>query len=101
MTAGDRGELTGNRERADARVRLLVETSCPLDLEPHQPAKVSVRSQGEQGFPRYAEEGEILVGEVDAAQRGVLRNVAEDIGQLHGDAEIGGVLGDGAAAANE
>ena len=64
-----------------------------LKLEGHQGPPVVVEDAGQQLDLAIAEALEILLGQVDAAAAAVLAHIAQDIGELVGDAQGHGRLG--------
>ncbi len=69
-----------------------IELLGPLDLEPHQAEKGVVHRTGRQFLFRVAAAAQIGQRQIDAAGGGVFLQVAEDVGQLQGDARLPGRL---------
>jgi hypothetical protein len=63
------------------------------DLEGHQPAEAGVDDAGLQLLDRHPEGVEVLLWQVDPVALQVLPDVAQEVRELKGDAEVGGVGG--------
>ena len=75
------------RQRRDAVVGLAVEPPVALDLEGHQRAPLR---GDDPGVRVGAEPAQVLLGHVDAAPVEVLADVAQEVGELEGEAERAG-----------
>ena len=84
-------------EQWDAGKGAFIVAAGTVDLKAHQGVEGGAAAAGEQVGFAVAEAGEFVGGQIDAAAVGVFAEVAEDIGELHGDAELFGV-GEGVAA---
>ena len=69
-----------------------VEASCPRRLKLDERGPGAVGPAGEERRLGDAEPGQLVLGEVDAPQRGVLPDVPEDVDELEGRAQGVGAL---------
>src|SRR5690606_26217261 len=74
-------------EQGQQAVALGEQGAGPAHLEVHQTGEVGALGRGRRGEPgRAAELGEVVGGQVGAAADGVLADVAQDVGELEGEA---------------
>src|SRR6266511_1213902 len=66
--------------------------SRPLAFELHHFAEIVVYLPARQVALRVTEQPQVLLWQIDAPARGVLFQIAQDVSQLQGDAEVDGVI---------
>src|SRR5581483_6622426 len=77
------------RQRA---LRLGVKATSARSLELHQAAELVAVHAAQDVVFRDAEAPEVLQGQINAAARGVLAHVADDVGELERDTQVLGVI---------